>query len=1005
MKGLTMGKNLNKLIMMVFIIIIQKFVIYAEIPEPQEPSVNQQYIEYLNSEKTQIKPDFDGTVKNYGYIPMPYPKNTGISKSSKDDQIMSDPPASYDLRNQNYMTSVKNQGNCGSCWAFASIGSVESNWLLNSYGNYDLSENNMKNCHNFLWSACDGGNSEIASSYLTIKGIISESDDNYRDYSQNCNSSANPIAFISNLYYLPNRSNSGYEDVLKNIIMQYGGVFTSLTWSERYYNSSAKTYRYTGSAAQNHAVLLVGWNDNMSVTVNGRTSTGAWIAKNSWGSSWGENGYFYIAYNDTRINGETAVWVSRENASSIEHLYYYDEVGAVRQIGFGGNTGYALVKYTSTSNQTISKIGTWINSYNSIISIEVYGNFQNNTLSNLLGSVSNLSCEFPGYYTFELDEAISINANTDFFIKIQYYTPNYRYPIPIERSISGYCSPEIESGKCWISNTGRTWLQIGSNTRYTYDVCVRAYATQNSNASIEVVTLDPDDITSNSATLGGNVRANRIQVLSKGICWSQNSNPTIRHNRTNNGSGTGSYSTSIENLNHGTTYYFRSYAITSSDTIYGEEESFTTLAPPSVSNSQISDITSNSAYLSSEVTNDGNSSVTERGFCYSTDPNPDISRTKLTSGSGLGSFNASMSNLRPGQTYYVKSFATNSVGTSYGNQVSFTTNSVPPTVSTGDYSDLTTNSVNISGNVSDDGGSTVTERGICYSTAQNPDYNSSKVQSGSGLGSFSSSIYDLNPATTYYARSYALNTNGISYGSQISFTTEEEQQDDEELNPPNVQDYNITSLNITNNSIQINWSRGNGEGSFVVMRQGYPISSSEIPQSNTTYSNFNNNFSQAPSIGYGKIVYFGDNNSLRITGLSSITRYYIRIFAYNGDPTDGSAVFNEETATNNPVTFRTARYKESYPDNPGEYGIVLNQIHPNPANNRVSLDLSVDESSSVNIDLFDLSGNKIISKNLSLSNAGKNTITINTENIPSGYYTLIISNGLDLIFDSIIISH
>lgn len=1000
-----MKKIFNKLIITVIIIIIHKFIIYAEIPEPQEPTINQQFIEYLNANKTQIKPDFEGVVKNYGYIPIPYPKNTGISNSFKDDKILSDPPASYDLRNQNYMTSIKNQGNCGSCWAFASIGSIESNWLLNSFGNYDLSENNMKNCHNFLWGACEGGNSEIASSYLTTKGIVTENDDNYRDYTQNCNSSVSPIAYISALYYLPNRSNSGYEAILKNAIMQYGAVFTSMTWSERYYNSSAKTYRYTGSAAQNHAVLLVGWNDNMTISVNGRTSTGAWIAKNSWGSSWGENGYFYIAYNDTRINGETAVWVSKENASSVEHLYFYDEVGAVRQIGFGGNTGYALAKYTSTSNQTISKIGTWINSYNSNISIEVYGSFQNNTLSNLLGSVSNLSCEFPGYYTFELDDPISINANTDFFIKIQYYSPNYRYPIPIERSISGYCSPNIETGKCWISNTGRTWLQIGSNTRYYYDVCIRAYATQNSNSSIEVVTLNPGNVTSNSATLGGNVRANQIQVLGKGICWSQNSNPTVRNNKTNNGSGTGSYTTNIENLNQGTTYYYRSFAITSSDTIYGNEESFTTLAPPSISNLQVSEITSNSAHLSAEVTNDGNSTVTERGFCYSTNQNPDISKNKISSGSGVGTFNTSVSNLRSGQTYYVKSFATNSIGTVYGEQVAFTTNSIPPTVSTNNYSDLTTNSVVISGNVSDDGGANVTERGICYSTAQNPDYNSAKIQSGSGLGTFSASINNLNPATTYYARAYALNTSGISYGSEISFTTEEEQQDFEEFNPPTIQAYNIRSLNITNNSIQINWSRGNGAGSFVVLRQGYPISSSEMPQSNTTYSNFSNNFSQAPSIGNGKIVYFGDNNSLTITGLNSITRYYIRIFEYNGNPTDGSAVFNEESSTNNPVTFRTARFKNTEPDHLNEYGLVIHKIYPNPVYDFVFLDLSVNDSAPINIELFDLIGNKVISENFNLRYTGKNTISLNTEDLPSGYYTIIISNGIDLIFDSIIISN
>ncbi|MCX7737379.1 MAG: lectin like domain-containing protein [Candidatus Kapabacteria bacterium] len=1015
-----MKKHLNKLILIVFLITIQQFSIYAVIPEPQEPMLSQSFIEYLNSRANNIMPDFEGSAKNFGYIPIPYPKNTGILNDTKKEILHSTPPASFDLRNENSTTSVKNQGNCGSCWAFASIGSVESNWLINNYGTYDLSENNMKNCHNFLWSACDGGNSEMASSYLTLKGTITESDDSYRDYSQSCNSSVNPIAYISNLFYLPNRSNSGYEEILKNVIMQYGGVFTSMTWSERYYNSTAKTYRYTGTAVQNHAILLVGWNDNMTVTVNGRTSTGAWIAKNSWGSSWGDNGYFYIAYDDTRINGETAVWISRENSSSIEKIYYYDEVGAVRQIGFGSNTGYGLVKFTANANQTISKIGTWINSYNSTVSIEIYGNFQNNTLTNLLGSISNLSCEFPGYYTFDLDDPINISANTDFYIKIQYNTGNYRYPIPIERSISGYCSPNIETGKCWISNNGRTWLQTGSNTRYPYDVCIRAYATQNTNSSIEVLTLNPEQISSNSATLAGRVSANRIQVLNKGICWSRNSNPTVNQNRITNGSGTGTFSSSLENLNEGTTYYYRAFAITSNDTVYGDLSTFTTLALPTITDAEISNISSNSAALSSTVTNDGNANVTERGFYYSINQNFESGSYKISSGSGIGSFNASLSNLRPGQTYYVKSFATNSVGTVYSNLVSFTTNSIPPSVSTGNYSNLTSNSVTITGEVTDDGGSNVTERGICYSINQNPDYNSSKLQSGSGTGQFSCSIDNLSPGTTYYAKAYALNNNGISYGTQISFTTEQEQQQDQEqetdddfeeqseeiVEAPTIQDYNLTISELRSTSMSLYWTKGNGSGSFVVLRQDNPITSSEYPQANTVYSSFNTNFSQAPQIGNGKILYYGSANSLNITGLRATTRYYIRIFAYNGDPSTGTSVFNEETATNNPITFRTARYKQTFSDDQNDnFPYNLEKIYPNPANHQVNLDISVSESTNLLIELFDITGNRIITKNLDLNSIGLNSVSINTENIPSGNYIIKLSNGYDIILDNILIAH
>lgn len=1009
-----MKSTFNKLIIIVFVLTLQQYVIYAEVPEPQEPTINQEFIEYLNSNTSLIKPDFEGTAKNFGYIPVPYPKNTGILMSSKKDGSLSTPPTSFDLRSSNYTTSAKNQGNCGSCWAFASIGSVESNWLINNYGNYDLSENNMKNCHNFFWSACDGGNSEIASSYLTLKGIVSESDDNYRDYSQSCNSSVNSFAYISNLYYLPNRSNSGYEDILKNIIMEFGGVFSSMTWSGRYYNSNARTYRYTGTAVQNHAILIVGWNDNMTVTVNGRTSTGAWIAKNSWGSSWGDNGYFYIAYDDTRINGETAIWTSREIASSIEKLYYYDEIGAVRQIGFNSNTGYALIKFTSTGNQTISKIGTWINSYNSTISIEVYGSFQNNTLSNLLGSISNLTCDYPGYYTFDLDNPISINSNSDFYIKVQYYTPNYRYPIPIERSIQGYCSPNIEAGKCWISNTGRTWLQTGSNTRYPYDVCIRAYATQSSNNYIEVETYEPQEISSNGAVLGGTVRANRVEVINKGVCWSLSSNPDLTQNRTANGSGTGTFSSGLNNLNQGTTYYFRAYAITANDTIYGEVSSFITLSLPTVADAEISNITSSSAVLSASVIDDGNTNITDRGFYYNSSANIDSRANKLSANSGLGNFSITISNLRPGQTYYVKSFATNSVGTSYGDEISFTTSSVAPTVSTGSSSEITTNSAVISGNVNEDGGASVSERGICYSNNNYPDINSEKITSGSGLGNFSVTLSNLNSGTTYYARAYAINSIGTSYGSVISFTTEEEQREEEEesdeeeaeeILPPSVQDYNIIISDVSYSSLNISWTKGNGAGSFVVIRQNYSIDSNDYPQSNTQYYSFNNDFRQAPSIGNAKIAYYGSGNSLRISGLQNITRYYIRIFAYNGDPADGTAAFNQETATNNPITFRTARFKGVPLDNNEASSFNIENIYPNPANDNFNLNVFSSDGCDILVRLFDINGNIVLNNFISNLDKGNNIITVSTDSLPSGYYKLILSNGQEIVLDSIVITH
>lgn len=182
------------------------------------------------------------------------------------------------------------------------------------------------------------------------------------------------------------------------------------------------------------------------------------------------------------------------------------------------------------------------------------------------------------------------------------------------------------------------------------------------------------DITSTTATCGGNVvYEGSSAVTARGVCWSTSEKPTVGDSHTEDGGGQGSFISTLTNLIAGTTYYVRAYAINSADTAYGETVSFTAIKVPTVTTTSISSIASTTATSGGNVTDDGGATVTARGVCWSTSHNPTTSNSKTTNGTGTGSFTSSITGLTAGTTYYVRAYATNSAGTAYGNEVSFTT--------------------------------------------------------------------------------------------------------------------------------------------------------------------------------------------------------------------------------------------------------------------------------------------------------------------------------------------
>lgn len=290
-----------------------------------------------------------------------------------------------------------------------------------------------------------------------------------------------------------------------------------------------------------------------------------------------------------------------------------------------------------------------------------------------------------------------------------------------------------------------------------------------------VVTIgDVSEVTRTSVKTGGNVTSDGgAEIIVAGICYSTSSSPSIKDKHTNDLHDVGSFVTILTDLTPNTTYYIRAYAANSEGVGYSSEKSFKTdpITGATVITAEVTEITINSAVSGGNITDDGGSTITERGVCWSTTPGPTIEDSKTDDGSGTGIFISNITGLSPNTTYYIRAYATNSATTSYGNEIFFTTSGSPPVVTTVEISSVTSNSASSGGNVTSDGGLPVTARGVCWSTQDNPTIVDSHTIDGMGTGTYSSSLTGLIPETKYFVRAYAVNSIGTSYGNILSFTT------------------------------------------------------------------------------------------------------------------------------------------------------------------------------------------------------------------------------------------
>ena len=417
---------------------------------------------------------------------------------TREDTYDSDIPGKYDLRTLNQVSSVKNQGSGGNCWAFATLGALESCIMKATGVEYDFSENNMKNIMSLFsdygWDmeTNEGGYDDMGVGCLVgWLGPLNESEDRY-----NPKSTISPV--LDSLYHIQNvlfltRTDYTDNDDIKKAIMNYGGVATSVYWSSSNIKNS-KNYYYNGNAGANHAVVIVGWDDDYSKSNFKSTPAGdgAWIIKNSWGNSSGENGFYYVSYYDTKLAQINKYDVSYtfilNDSIKYDNSYQYDIPGRTDFFLNSSNVVWYKNKFTADRDEYLIAVSTYFQK-ETAWDLSIYVNGKR--------SLTQSGNSPSSYSTIELDKAIQLSAGDEFEVEFK-ISVDSEAGVPISEAISLNKQLYIEN-MSFISYDGKKWADLyalswkySTHTYMSQVACIKAFTV--SGKMIPKLTLSVNDV-------------------------------------------------------------------------------------------------------------------------------------------------------------------------------------------------------------------------------------------------------------------------------------------------------------------------------------------------------------------------------------------------------------------------------------------------------------------------------------------------------------------------------